>query len=178
MRKQLGRSEQVAPSEQLTFYEAYESVAFRLERESGKIYGYLTQLTHDSVAMELSVPTRTGCMIRRISAPYQNGYLIDAEGRLSDFGIQKLLELIEDMQRAVLTMEERISDIQVAALAVLERSKKMEEPHDDDQFVMQIWEALPGPPIDVDVTFFCCIVERWLWFDVHGLIAPEGWGKA
>jgi hypothetical protein len=179
VRKQLGRTEQVAPSGKLTFYEAYESVAFRLERESGKIYGYLMQLTHDSVAMELSVPTRTGCMIRSIFSTWLHvyGHLIDAEGRLNDFGIQKLIELIDDMQTAVLAMEERIGDIQVAAHAVLERSKATDEPHDDDEYVMQIWEALPGPPIDVDVTSFRCIVERWIWRSVHGLIAPEGWGQ-
>jgi hypothetical protein len=178
VRKQLGRIEQLEQSERLRFFEAYDAVAFELERESGPITGYLMQLTYDSLAVELSMPTRTGCMLRNVRSHRERRYLIDADGRLNDFGIQKLVGLVNALQRAVDAMEDRIADIQAAAETTLERSKSANRPHNDDEYVMQIWEAVPGPRLGVDVTFFCCIVESWIWHCIHGLIAPDGWGQS
>jgi hypothetical protein len=84
----------IEPAGRLMFFERRESVAFRLERGAQTIEGYLWDLTHDSLALKLSWPTPTGCIRRRIWAPYENGYLIDTEGRLNEFGLRIAVELV------------------------------------------------------------------------------------
>jgi hypothetical protein len=46
-------------------------------------------------------------MIRNVRSRCGRRYLIDADGRLNDFGIQKLVGLVNALQRAVDAMEDR-----------------------------------------------------------------------
>ena len=145
--KQLLQTDRIEPAGRLTFFERRESVAFRLERGAQTIEGYLLDLTHDSLALKLSWPIPTGCIRRTIWAPYENGYLIDTEGRLNEFGLQIAVELIDDIYEAAVAMKSRIKDIKRAL-----GQRRGESLRDEwsfgpgpEEWRRAVWDALPCP---------------------------------
>jgi hypothetical protein len=182
--KQLLQTDRSEPAGRLTFFERRESVAFRLERGAQTIEGYLLDLTHDSLALrldslalKLSWQTPTGCIRRTIWAPYENGYLIDTEGRLNEFGLQIAVELIDDIYEAAVAMKSRIKDIKRAL-----GQRRGEVLRDEwsfgpgpEEWRRAVWDALPRPALDIDCVLFDSILEEWLCSEVYGLGDADTW---
>ncbi len=127
--------------------------------------GLLLGLTYDTVTVRLWSPEPAGgTMRRKIFAPYERGYLVDDIGYATDYGLELMGELVSGVAQASRKMCERLEDIQHCAAAVLDRRSAEEGPCPEQDLALQVWESLPGPPIDVDVGWFCNIVGEWLLF--------------
>ena len=144
-------------------YNKVEYVGIELARGAVTIQGWMVWLDEGSVAVVLRQPLRGGCVCRTISKPDENGHLVDENGHLNGYGLQVVVELLNDMYEAAVAMESRLADIMSAMETAYESMRREEAriPPSVDRRLRAIWEAVPGPPFDFDIALFKSGLHAW-----------------
>lgn len=144
-------------------YNKVDYVGIELARGEVTIKGWIVWLDEDSVAVVLRRPFRGGCVRRRISKPDENGHLVNENGHLNGYGLQVVVELLNEMYEAAVAMENRLADIMSAMKTAYESmmTERARIAPSVDARLRAIWEAVPGPPFDFDIAFFKSGLHIW-----------------
>ena len=106
-------------------------------------------------------------MCCNIFAPYERGHFVDDRGHATDYALEMMGKVTKDLAHDSQKLFGRLEDIR-EALAIARRRN----PGADltgEQFLVETWDSIVGPPIDVDLEVFCNMVGEWLRFDTFEL---------
>jgi hypothetical protein len=144
-------------------YNKVDYVGIELARDEVTIKGWIVWLDEDSVAVVLRRPFRGGCVCRTISKPDENGHLVNEEGHLNGYGLQVVVELLNQMYEAAVAMDDRARDIKSAILTARLSMLSGRAPiaTSVDAQLRAIWKAVPEPPFDFDIAFFKSGLHAW-----------------
>lgn len=155
--------EGIGPLGRYKVYNEGAYVGIELARGNGTLEGWIVWLDEDSVSVVLRWPFRGGCVCRTISESDENGRLVNDEGHLNGYGLQVVVDLLNDMYRAAVAMEERLSDIKRAMRTVYESisAERARIGPSVDARLRAIWRAVPGPRFNFDIAFFKSGLHAW-----------------
>jgi hypothetical protein len=160
---QLPRVEGIGPHGRFVICNDGERVWIQLTMPNERtIKGWLAELSPGHVAVAVTEPLDGSCLRIMLFDPYEDGFLLDGEGILNSYGLEVTVKLTHDIYEAGSAIENRIEDIKQALAAVRVEILAAEG-------IRAIWEALPGPPLDIDFVFFDSILTNWIWRDTYGL---------
>lgn len=130
-----------------------------IERGTRIVTGDLVYLSFDSAAVRQTGPRRGGCIRMKIHPPYEQGYILDEEGFINEYGARIIGEILIALDDVTQEMERRLADIETAIETV---RASAEERLTNGELSVRVFGAIPGEPLKADLPAFTSTLEAWI----------------
>jgi hypothetical protein len=129
------------------------------------VRGDLVYLSFDSAAVRQTEPRPGGCVRMKIHPPYTDGYIVDDEGYINEYGTQFVAKILVELDEAAVAMEQRLPAIRSA----LQQVRSAGESLPLTQQAVRAHELLGGAELPIDLPLFTSTLEEWIRTGEFGL---------
>jgi hypothetical protein len=131
-----------------------------VEIQSRVLKGTIRYGAWNAIAVQLTDPVPGGCVRWKIYEPREGEWLVDETGQFTEYGRSFMSDLLISLYDATVRMRKRLGDIKKAMAVVAADEGAMAAA--EESYAAKVFEALPGPELEVDLPTFCSTYEKWM----------------